>query len=63
MGPFDLQGLTWILEAISNHMPSKERDEITYPLPNFNSFTTDKQFRPILYDACNYLTTPGHKLS
>ena len=29
-------GLTWIPSWISNHMPSKVWDEITYPVPNFN---------------------------
>ena len=34
--PFYQNGLTLIPAWISNHMPSKVWDEITYPLPNFN---------------------------
>ena len=29
-------GLTLIILRISNHMPSKVWDDITYPFPNFN---------------------------
>ena len=34
---FYLDGLTLIPAWISNHMPSKVWDEITYPLPNFSA--------------------------
>ena len=37
---------------ISNHMPSKVWDQITYPFLNFNSCTP---FHPTLYNGCNYL--------
>ena len=40
-GPFYLYGLNLIPAYISNHMPSKERDEITYPFPNIISATPD----------------------
>ena len=49
---------TWI----SNHMPSKMWDEITYPFPNFWSLGMDKQFHPTLYNGCNYLFMLGLKL-
>ena len=43
--------LTWI----SNHMPSKVWDEITYPFPNFSwSLEMEKYFHPTLYSLCNY---------
>ena len=35
-GPFIKWKLTLIPAGISNHMPSKVRDGITYPSPNFN---------------------------
>ena len=35
-GPFYLHGLSLIPVWISNHMPCKVWDEITYPFPNFN---------------------------
>ena len=38
-GPFYQHGLTSIPEWISNHMPNKVWDEITYPFPNFNGGT------------------------
>ena len=34
-----LHGLTSVPTWISNHMHSKVWDEITYPVPNFNSYT------------------------
>ena len=40
-GPFYQHGLTLISAWISNHMPSKKWDEITYPFPNFNSATVE----------------------
>ena len=40
-GPFSLHGLTLIPAWISNHMPSKVWDEISYPFPNFNSCTVE----------------------
>ena len=33
--------LTLIPAWISNHMPSKVQDEITYPFPNFNGCTIE----------------------
>ena len=36
-GSFYKDGLTLILIWISNHMPSKVWDEITYPFPKFNN--------------------------
>ena len=38
-GPFYKHGLTLIPAWISNYMPSKMWDEITYPFPNFNGCT------------------------
>ena len=35
-GPVYQQGLTLILAWVSNQMPSKVWDEITYTFPNFN---------------------------
>ena len=40
-GPFYLRGLTLIPAWISNHMPSKVWDEITYPFLNFNGCTVE----------------------
>ena len=40
-GPFYLHGLTLIPAWISNHMPSKVWDEITYPFLNFNGATVE----------------------
>ena len=34
--PFNWYGLTFNPAWISNHIPSTMRDEITFPLPNFN---------------------------
>ena len=34
-------GLTFIPACISIHVSSNVWDEITYPFPNFNSFTTE----------------------
>ena len=39
--PFYVRGLTLILAWISNHMPNKSLDEITYPFPNFNDSTVE----------------------
>ena len=39
--PFYLHGLTLIPTWISNHIPSKVWDEITYPFPNFNDSTVE----------------------
>ena len=40
-GHFYKHGLTSIPTWMSNHMPSKDWDEITYPFPNFNGCTVD----------------------
>ena len=40
-GPFYSHGLTLILAWISNYMPRKVWDEITYPFLNFNSCTVE----------------------
>ena len=40
-GPFYQYGLTLIPAWISNHMPSKVWDWVTYPFLNFNSATID----------------------
>ena len=39
--PFCQYGLTLIPAWISNHMPGKEWDEITYPFLNFNGATIE----------------------
>ena len=53
---------TLIIAWMSNHMPSKVCDEITYSFPNFNgSLGIDKWFHTILYDGCNYLSMLGLK--
>ena len=39
--PFYLHGLTLISAWISNYMPNKVEDEITYPFLNFNSATVE----------------------
>ena len=39
--PFYWHGLTLISAWISNHMPNKSRDEITYPFANFNGATVE----------------------
>ena len=39
--PFHKHGLTLIPAWISDHMPSKVWDEITYPFPNFNGTTVE----------------------
>ena len=40
-GPFYWHGLTLIPVWISNYMPSKMWDEITYPFLNFNGGTVE----------------------
>ena len=40
-GPFYEHGLTLIPAWISNHMPSKVMDGITYPFLNFNGCTVE----------------------
>ena len=40
----------------SNHMPSKMRDEITYPFPNFKVLGMDTLFHPWPYGRWNYLS-------
>ena len=62
-GSFYYHGLTLILAWISNDMPSKLWDGITYPFPNFNGCTVDhwslgmdKLFHPTLYNECDYLS-------
>ena len=40
-GPFYKHGLTFIPTWISDHMPNKMWDEITYPLLNFNRCTDE----------------------
>ena len=39
--PFYQHGLTLILQWVSDHMPSKGYDEITYPFQNFNGSTAE----------------------
>ena len=56
-----LDGLTLIPAWISNPMPSKGCDEITYPFPNFNGATVEvsewiSNFRT--YVSHNYMFTP-----
>ena len=56
--------LTLILAWISNHMPSKICDEITYPVPNFNGCTVEvwewiSKFIPQVYDGYIYLSMLG----
>ena len=41
LGPFYYYGLTLIPAWISNHMPGKVWDEITYPFLNFNGCTVE----------------------
>ena len=38
-------------------------DEITYPFLNFNGLGMDKQFHPILYNGCDYISMLGLKLN
>ena len=57
-------GPSWI----SNHMPSKLWDEITYPSPNFNGCTVEvwewiSNFHSIFYDGCYYISMLELKLS
>ena len=40
-GSFYSQGITLIPEWMSNHMPSKEWDEIANTFPNFNGCTVE----------------------
>ena len=40
-GSFYWHGLTLISARISNHIPSKVRDEVTYPFSNFNGATIE----------------------
>ena len=40
-GPFYQHGLTLIPAWISNHLPGKMWDEITYPFLNFNGATVE----------------------
>ena len=66
-GSLLLTWLTLITAWISNHLPSKVWDEITYPFSNFQwlhhwSLDMDKQFHPTHYNGCNYLSMPGFKL-
>ena len=53
--PFYLHGLTLILAWISNQMPSKVLDEITYTFLNF--------IYPPVCNGCNYLSMLGSKLN
>ena len=39
--PGCVEGHPWISTWISNHMPSKVGDEITYPFPNINIYTIE----------------------
>ena len=49
---------------MSNHTPSKVRDGITYPFPNFNRVTVEVwEYRPSSYWACDYLSMLGSKLT
>ena len=66
-GPFTNNGSTLIPAWISNNMPSKMWDEITYSYPNFNGCTVevwelDKWFHLTLYNTWNYLSMLGLKL-
>ena len=62
-GSFYWHGLIWIRAWISNHIPSKVWDEITYPFLNFRwSLGMDKWFHTTLYNGCNYLSMLGLKL-
>ena len=53
--------LTWIAAWISNHMPNKMWDGITYAFPNLQqvdycSLGMDDKLHVTLYDGCNYLS-------
>ena len=50
-----------IPSCISNYIHYKVWNEITYAFPNFNGATMDKEFHPMLYLVCHYLST-GLKL-
>ena len=41
LGPFYWHGLTLISAWVSNHMPGKVCDELTYPFLNFNGCTVE----------------------
>ena len=61
MGTFYKHGLTLIPAWISNHIPSKLWDEITYPFPNFKSGTVEvwewiSNFIP--YNIMDVITCP-----
>ena len=51
-----------LLAWISNHMPSKVRDEITYPFPNFSEVWEWIRDFISLYNGCNYLSMLGLEL-
>ena len=54
---------------MSNHMPSKVCDEITYPYPNFNGCTVEVWewindfITHFIMRGCNYSSMPGLKLT
>ena len=65
-GPFYWHRLTLIIAWISNQMPSKAWDEITYPFSNFNDATIEvwewiSNFMS-LYNRCNCISMMGSKL-
>ena len=66
-GPILLTWLTLIAAWISNHMPSKVWDEITYQFPNFNGYTVEvwewiSNFTThVIITACDYLSMLGLK--
>ena len=67
LDPFYQHGLTLIPTWISNHIPSKVWDGITYPFPNFNGATVEvwgwiSNFIAHLILDVNYLTILGLQL-
>ena len=66
-GPFISMVLSLIPAWISNHIPCRVCDEITYPFPNFNGCTIEvwewlSNFTS-LYNGCNYLSKLRLKLN
>ena len=55
-GPFYYHRLTLIPVWISNHMPTKIWDEITYSFPNFNGITAELGNGSVY--VWNYLSIP-----
>ena len=65
---FQYHGLISIPSWISNHMPSKVWDEITYPFPIFNGATIEgwewiSNFISHFFNGFNYLSMSGFKLN